>query len=438
MCLGLICALTWPVGGQAQTNSHSRSPLGPSNPFSSGVAAQGRIVPLGDIIRVAAAPGATGQAIVDQLLVKSGDAVVAGQLLAVLHGHALLQAQVAAAERDQAAAAATLAEVQAAQAQSAAEIQGQLTDWEGRAALADANLRHAVEASQTALEQAKLEATTAQAAFDHARQAQQTGQAAAAANVTVAQAQLDVIPARTHDAEHKIAAAQLEAAKAAKLNSDAQLAAQVDQAHAQVDLAALHVHQAEAELVVEPIADGAKLAPVQVEAQTASRSFEAQRKLAEMAQAGRAASLATAQARLDSANAASVVAHEQLALSEVHAPTAGTILAVMTHPGEAVGPAGLLQMGDLSQIFVDALVFIDDIAGVHVGQVTQVTGPALPGDGLSGVVASISPMVAGNTLPNPDPTVFSDQTVVLVKVRLDNAAPVVNLINGQVTVHFAP
>jgi multidrug resistance efflux pump len=114
------------------------------------------------------------------------------------------------------------------------------------------------------------------------------------------------------------------------------------------------------------------------------------------------------------------------------------VLAVLAHVGESVGPAGLLQMGDLSQIYVDTLVFIDDIPGVHVGQTTQVTGSALPPDGLSGVVTSISPMVAGNTLPNPDPTVFSDQTVVLVKVRLDNAAPAAGIINGQVTVRFAP
>jgi ABC exporter DevB family membrane fusion protein len=424
--------------GWGQASSHGYLNPGLSNPFPSGVAAQGRIVPLGDLIRVAASPGASGAAIVDQLLVKTGDNVTAGQLLAVLHGHTLLQAQVTAAERDQAAATTALAEAQAAQARASAEIQVQLADLAGRANIADANLHQAVEASHSALEQAQLAATAAHAALDHAKSAQQLGQAASAATVTTADTQLGVIPVRTREAEHKIAAAQFDEAKAAKLNSDAQLAAQVDQAQSQVDLAELHVRQAQAELVVEPAPDEDKLAPVQAEARAAHASLDAERKLLDSTQAESAASVAAAQARVDSANAALAVAHEQLTLSEVHAPAAGTILAVMAHPGEAVGPAGLLQMGDLSQIFVDALVFINDIAGVHVGQKAQVSGSALPDAGLSGVVTSISPIVAGNTLPNPDPTVFSDQTVVLVKVRLDNAAPAANLINGQVTVQFAP
>ena len=433
-----MSVLSWPMLSRAQTGGHGHLPLGLSNPFSSGVAAQGRIVPVGDLIRVAATPGAAGTAIVEQLLVKTGDLVEQGQLLAVLQGHALIQAQVTAAERDAASAAAALTEAQAAQVRTAAEMQVQLADLQGRANIAEANLRRAVDASRAALDQAQREEAAAQTTLDHARQAQQTGQAASAATVAAAQAQLDVIPSRTHDAERKIATAQLDQAKAAKLSTDAQLAAQLDQAQAQADLAALRTHQTEAELVVEPAPDEAKPAPVQAEARAARASLDAQSKLLESAQAEATASVAMAQARLSSANAALAVAHEQLTLSEVHAPSAGTILAVLTHPGEAVGPAGLLQMGDLHQIYVDALVFIDDIPGVHVDQLTQVTGSALPGDGLSGVVTSISPIVAGNTLPNPDPTVFSDQTVVLVKVKLDNAAPAASLINGQVTVHFAP
>ena len=57
---------------------------------------------------------------------------------------------------------------------------------------------------------------------------------------------------------------------------------------------------------------------------------------------------------------------------------------------------------------------------------------------VTGEVVAITPMVAGNTLPNTDPTVFSDQPVVLVRVKLDNPAPAANLINGQVKVQFAP
>lgn len=422
--------------GLAQTNSHGHLTPGPSGP----VAAQGRIVPADEIIRIAAAPGASGEAIVDQLLVKTGDKVEAGQLLAVLHGHDFLQAQVTAAERDVGAASAALAEAQAAQLRSTAEMQTQLADLEGRVGIAEANLRHAGEASQAALLQAKLELTTDQAALDRATAAEQAGQASSAANVAVAQAQLDGVP-RIGASEHKIAAANLEEAKAAKISSDGQLAAQVAQAQAQVDLAILHNHQAEAELVMDPATDETKLAPVQAEVRAAQASLEAERKLQDSAQTERTAALAVAQARVDSANAALAVARAQLALSEVHAPSAGTILSVQSHPGEAVGPAGLLQMGDLSQIFVDAQVLVNDIPGVHVGQkVILVDAPAISTDGLSGQVTSISSVVGGNTLINPDPTTFSDadQKVVLVRVQLDNAGRAASLINDQVTVQFVP
>jgi len=319
-------------------------------------------------------------------------------------------------------------------------MQTQLADLEGRVGIAEANLRHAGEASQAALLQAKLELTTDQAALDRATAAEQAGQASSAANVAVAQAQLDGVP-RIGASEHKIAAANLEEAKAAKISSDGQLAAQVAQAQAQVDLAILHNHQAEAELVMDPATDETKLAPVQAEVRAAQASLEAERKLQDSAQTERTAALAVAQARVDSANAALAVARAQLALSEVHAPSAGTILSVQSHPGEAVGPAGLLQMGDLSQIFVDAQVLVNDIPGVHVGQkVILVDAPAISTDGLSGQVTSISSVVGGNTLINPDPTTFSDadQKVVLVRVQLDNAGRAASLINDQVTVQFVP
>jgi HlyD family secretion protein len=436
MALSLVCcSLCWPVVSHAQTNSHGHLAPGPSGP----VAAQGRIVPSGEIIRIAAAPVASGAAIVDQILVKTGDTVAAGQLLAILHGHDLLQAQVTAAERDVAAATAALTEAQAAQTHGAVELQLQLADLAGRASVAEANLRRAVQDSQAALEQTQREAAAAQTALDHAKQAQQSGQMASTASVTLAQAQLDGVP-RLGASERKIAAAQLDEAKAAKLNSDNQLAAQLDQAQAQVDLDGLHTRQAQAELVVEPAPDEGSLAPVQAEARAAHAAVEAEHKLLDAEQAESTASVTEAQARVDSANAALAVAHAQLALSEVHAPSAGTILSVQTQPGEAVGPNGLLQMGDLTQIFVDASVLVDDIPGVHIGQKAQIFGSALPADGLSGQVTSISSLVGGNTLINPDPTAFSDtdQKVLLVKVQLDSAAHAASLINGQVTVQFAP
>jgi len=421
-----------------QQPGHSRPVPANSSPFSGGVTAQGRIVPAGGVIRIGAPASASGQAMVDQLLVKQGDTVETGQLLAVLHGQGLLQAQVDAAEHDVKSAAAMLPQVSAAQDRAEAEIQVQLADLEGRAAIAEVTAHRATEASRFALDEAKGDEAAANAAVDTAKHFQQVAQAASAANVALAQAQLDVIP-KSRTIDRTLATAQLETAKAEKLRADAESASQVEQLQAKADLAAIHTHQAEAALIVEPSPDDpAKLAPIQAEARAAHASADAARKLLQSVQAERAADLASAQARVDAAQFALAVAKAQLALSEVHAPVPGKVLAILAHPGEAVGPAGLLQIGDTREIYVDALVYIDDIPGVHVGQKTLTTGAALPDDGLFGQVMAISPTVVGNTLPDTDPTVFSDQPVVLVKVRLDNPAPAANLINGQVKVQFAP
>lgn len=429
----LLPSVAWPQGA-----GRTHSIFGGLNPFSGGVAAQGRIVPSGGVLRIAAPTGAAGQAMVDELLVKEGDTVEPNQLLAYLHGRTLSQAQVDAALRDQSAATAALSEAQAAQAHAAAEIQVQIADLDGRAAIADANVKLALISSGLALAESKQSAAAAAAALDSAKKLQQTAQAASAASVAVAQAQFDAIP-KTRTAERAIASAQIDEAKAAKLRADAEAAAQVDELQAKADLAAIHTRQAETALVTEPASENSTtLAPVQAEVLAARGSAAAARKLLETVQAERAAGVAAAQARVDAAASALAVARAQLALSEVRAPSAGKILSILTHPGEAVGPIGLLLLGDTRDMYVDALVYIDDLAGVHVGQKTQTTGSALPDDGVTGEVVAITPMVAGNTLPNTDPTVFSDQPVVLVRVKLDNPAPAANLINGQVKVQFAP
>ncbi len=427
-----------PLTGWMQGSVRMHAVPNASNPYSGGVAAQGRIVPAGGVVRVAAPAGAYGQAIVDRLLVKSGDTVEANQPLAYLHGRALLQAQVDAAEHDKAAAAAALAQAEAAQNRATAELQMQLADLEGRVEVAEANAHLASVNSHLALDEARQAETVALAAVESAKHLVQAEQAASAATVATAQAQLDVIP-KNRATDRTLAAANLQEAKAAQTRADAEAAAQIEEAQAKASLAAQHTRQAEAALILEPAADDmAKLAPVQAEARTARASAAAARKLLESTQAALAADIATAQARVDAADAAVAVARAQLAMSEVRAPSAGKVLAIMTHPGEAVAPSGVLQLGDISAMYVDALVYSDDIPGVHVGQKTLTTGSALPDDGLTGEVTEISPMVAGNTLPNTDPTVFSDQPVVLVKVRLDNPAPAASLINGQVKVQFAP
>jgi HlyD family secretion protein len=408
---------------------------GPSNPFVLGVGAQGRIVPAGGLVRV----GVPGEPIVAKLLVKEGDWVEVGQLLAVLNDQPVLQAQLDAALRDKDSAATALAEAQAAQARAVAEVQAQITDLTGQADMADATAHRAAAESVHALDQAKQAAAAAHAAVDAAQLSQKAAQAVAADEVAAAQVQLDALPRIRSESDHKAATLQVDQAKAGQQRVEADSAAQIQQLQAAADAADLRVQQAQDALIQEPAPDDpAKLAPVQAEARAMHANLEATRNLLAAVQSERAADVAAAQARVASAAAAIATAQAQLALAEIHAPSPGKILAVFVHPGEVVGESGLLVMGDIRDIFVDALVYIDDISSVQLGEKVTVVGSALPIDGLSGEVVNISPMVAGNTLPSIDPTAFSDQSVVLVKVHLDNPGVAANLISEQVQVRFQP
>jgi biotin carboxyl carrier protein len=348
----------------------------------------------------------------------------------------LLQAQLDNAELDKKTADA-LAAATAADVRSIGEIQTQLIDLEGRASIAEANVRHAAQSSSLALEQAKHDAAAATAAQEAAHQLAPLVQAVGAAAVAVAQAQVDAIPKGR--SESKIALAQLDQAKASQQQATMDMTNKLAELQGQVDLADLHVRQAEGDLVHVPEPeDPTQFAPVQVEAHTAQAAVEAQLKFLAAAQAQHDADVLAAQARMASAEAAVIVAQTQLAMSEVRAPSAGTILALHAHPGEVAGPSGLLDLGDTADIFVDAVVDIHDAPGVKVGQKVSVKETAWSNDDVGGSVVEISPVVGGNSLPNPDPTAFSDTQVVVVKVHLDNPVPAANYINDQVYVVYSP
>jgi multidrug efflux pump subunit AcrA (membrane-fusion protein) len=432
--------LVWPAtAGWAQPPAapKTRYQQGPTNPFVIGVAGQGRIVPAGGLLRRGVPIGAAGPGTVAQLLVTPGEAVDAGQLLAVLSTRETLRAQADAAQQEAAAAAAALEQAKAAAAQADAAFDAQLLDLEGKAVAAELAAHQAAVNSSLALEQAKREEQAAQAALAAAQELQQMVQLVGNTTVAVGQAQVDAI-GRYSDNQRKIAQAGVEEAKAGALKANADLANQIEQLQAQADLAHGRVKQAEANLVVEPAPeDAAQWAPVQVEAHSARAIYEVQKNLRDMVKAEDAASVAAAQARLAAAQASAAAAQAQVATGEIRAPYAGRVLSVLVHIGEMVGPDGVFDFGDTRDMFVDVEIAYDNVTGVHLGQKAVISCDALP-DNYTGEVVDISPMVGTNRLENINPAVFTDSRVVMVKVHLDKPDVFANLVNGQVTVRMEP
>ena len=443
--LGLTAGLAaWPAAGSAQPASKNRFSQGPTNPFVIGVAGEGRVVPAGGLLRLSVPAAAQGAAQVGLLLVKAGDWVETGQLLAVMSTRPILLAQADAAQAQVVAAQAALDQAKAAARQADTDSAAQLSTLESQAEAAQATAHLAAVNSALALEQAKGDATAAQAAVDAAEAAQPLLLAVGNATLAVAQAQYEDIPRLSGDAR-KIGLAGIGQTKAINAKANADLANQIGQLQAQADAAALKVKQAEANLVVEPEqpADSAQppgpapLAPVQLEAQVAEANYKAEETAREQVLAARAADVAAAQARLTAAQADAAAAQAQVALSEIHAPYAGRILGVHARPGELVGPEGVFDFGDTRDMYVDVEVAYDDVTGVHVGQKAVISCDALS-DNYTGVAVEIGGMVGTNQLQNVNTALFTDDRVVMVKVHLDKPEVFASLVNGQVTVRFEP
>lgn len=155
---------------------------------------------------------------------------------------------------------------------------------------------------------------------------------------------------------------------------------------------------------------------------TALAVAEAERRAAEQELASvaevRQVDVAVAEAEVAQAVAAAERARAELALVELRAPIAGTVLKIYTWPGEPINPRGVLDLGDLREMHVVAEVYETDLARVRVGQAAEII---LPGDGerVRGEVAELGWLVRKRDLFNTDPVDEIDSRVVEVRVRVE-------------------
>lgn len=140
-----------------------------------------------------------------------------------------------------------------------------------------------------------------------------------------------------------------------------------------------------------------------------------------------------------------VVAEARTALAEaqrVHesyflrTPIAGKVLETHVKAGEAVSMEGVCEIADVSEIFVEAEVYVADIAKVKVGAKAEISCDALKGATYAGRVVQISSTVKSNKVFSADPSDFSNLKVVRVKIALDNSGAFENLIGTQVSVRI--
>jgi multidrug efflux pump subunit AcrA (membrane-fusion protein) len=139
--------------------------------------------------------------------------------------------------------------------------------------------------------------------------------------------------------------------------------------------------------------------------------------------------LALAQAQLEAAKAQAIAAQSALDNYDLKAPFAGTVANINVSVSQMVSPqTWVVALADASQWFVDTNDLTEmDAVKVSVGQAARVTADALPGVVMAGVVESISaaPLLQGGDvlytvhvrLNDPDPRLVWGMTMEVTFAR---------------------
>ncbi len=146
-----------------------------------------------------------------------------------------------------------------------------------------------------------------------------------------------------------------------------------------------------------------------------------------------------AQAQVANAIAFIRKAQAELQQSYVKAPTAGEILKIHTKSGEMMGANGIAEIGQTDQMFVVAEVPEDSIAKVRLGQTATITSDNSAFNGeLKGTITEIGRKIGKKDVLNNDPAADVDARVIEVKIALapQFTKQVSGLTNAKVTVEI--
>jgi HlyD family secretion protein len=400
---------------------------------------------------------------VDKLNVEVGDTVKVGQVMAEIDpSDTLLQVGQAQADIDSA---------RARQAQS--QVQLQLTIQQSR--IAEQNAAAALEAARASLSAAKKRLQTAkqqseaqpnltkasinaaQASLDQAKQAkaaletsnqQERAQAKASkdqaeANRNNAKRNLDrqrnlldrgFVSQQVVDsaeASYKVSEAQLAAAEKKLDTIEEEFKADIASADARIAQASAQLANAKVQSVEiknrENAAEEAAAAVKQSEAQVKQAAATLKRTQEERRNNEiRRYDIATAQASIARAAATLKNANTTLEQTKVTAPVDGVVLKKYVEAGTMISSAlsfaatgnNIVQLGDVTRMYIDVTVDETDIANVEDGQEVEVNIEAYPDIPFAGKVARIDPQAE----------VIQNVTMIHVRVEIDNTAPAYRLL----------
>jgi HlyD family secretion protein len=373
-----------------QSNETS-SPTSSEIPITvNAVAAEGYLEPQGEVIHLSAPDSAqTPNPRIEKLLVKIGDRLKEGQIIAILDSRDRLEAALTKAQKQVLVAQAHLAKVKVG------AKQGEIDAERARIEKIKAEKR-----GQIALQQATIERLEAELYGEQEAQ----------------KATIELLTAELQNATTDCSRYQqlYQAGAIANRERDSKCLIQnTTQKRLQ-----------EAEVTLKQIVTSRKKQISEAKANL-KRTVETLEKQQVEAKANleqikevRPTDVAVAQTELENAKAAFQQAQVELDLAYVRSPISGQILKINTRPGENVSDMGIVAIGHTEQMYAKAEVYETDIGRVRVGQRATITSNGFPGT-LYGTVDEIGLEIGKRDVLSTDPVADVDARVVEVKIRLD-------------------
>ena len=378
----------------------------PSTPVRETVTALGKIVPKDKVINLSASSDLLTVRVA-QILVREGDKVQRGQVIAILDSIEQLKAALEQAKQKVAVAEARLLQVQAGGAKKGeiaakeaqienlkAQFAGEISTQQAKIARLKAELLGQSDAQQAENTRLKAEWEHAKAECDRYETLFQNG----------------AVSASIRDSkclEKESARRQLEEAEANKSRIAQTLQEQIKEAESTLEqiLSTFPKKISEAKANLNQIME---VRPVDVQ---------------------------VFQAELKQAKSAVVEAETNLKSASIRAPFDGQILKIHTFPGERIGTEGIADLAQTQQMYVVAQVYETEINKIRIGQTATISSGALKNK-LKGTVEKIGLEVGKKDVFNSDPTLAVDARVVEVKIRLNSAddEQAASLINLEVEV----
>lgn len=133
------------------------------------------------------------------------------------------------------------------------------------------------------------------------------------------------------------------------------------------------------------------------------------------------ATLKRLSAEIGNAQSKLKIAQAELENAFIYAPFTGTVLKILTRPGERIGDKGLLEMADLTQLDVVAEIYESDLPKIKPGQKAQIDAIGFKRI-YTAEVRELGFQVKKNDLNDTDPLADIDNRIVEVRLTLEAEA----------------